>query len=85
MTDASDSVPGAKRDSESRPVGTEAGSDDEVFHDARFPAEEEAVSRRGLQSTSRTLANSTAMATEASEGGSRHQNGGKSALRRSML
>lgn len=57
MTGASDSVPVAKGDSESRSAETEAGSDDEVFHDARFPAEEEAVSRRDLQSTSRTLAN----------------------------
>lgn len=44
MNRASQSVPAAKRQGEAVPVAREADSDDEVFHDARFPAEEEAVS-----------------------------------------
>lgn len=44
MNGASQSVPAPKRQSESTSVADEADSDDEIFHEARFPGEEEAVS-----------------------------------------
>lgn len=44
MNGTSDSVPAPKRENESAAAAVDADSDDEVFHDARFPAEEEAVS-----------------------------------------
>lgn len=44
MTTNSDSASAEKRDKDAALSDGEGNSDDEVFHDARFPAEEEAVS-----------------------------------------
>lgn len=44
MTTTGDSFPAEKRDKDVAPAHDDGDSDDDVFHDARFPAEEEAVS-----------------------------------------
>lgn len=49
MNSASQTASAPERQSDSTAVIHEADSDDEVFHDARFPAEEEAVSWRDFQ------------------------------------
>lgn len=44
MSRAGDSDPASKREDNHPHTEADADSDEEVFHDARFPAEEEAVS-----------------------------------------
>lgn len=44
MTTTGDSFPAEKRNKDVASTHDDGDSDDDVFHDARFPAEEEAVS-----------------------------------------
>jgi hypothetical protein len=44
MTTTGDSFPAEERNKGVAPAQDDGDSDDDVFHDARFPAEEEAVS-----------------------------------------
>jgi hypothetical protein len=83
MTDAGDSGPASKREEKNSRVEVDADSDEEVFHDARFPAEEEAVSYPDLRLRETGLI--FTIVTESSEGSPRDQGRGKPAIQCRML
>jgi len=84
MSSAGDSRPASKREEKDSHLDGDADSDEEVFHDARFPAEEEAVSCRHLRLRETELI-FVKCVIEPSEGSTRDQSRGEQAVQRRML
>lgn len=75
-----------ERDGKGAPNDADDSGDEDVFHDAHFPAEEEAVSRNSVQAYDRSrILTSIFPVIATTEGSSRNQIRGKSAIPREKL
>lgn len=75
-----------ERDGKGAPDDADDSGDEDVFHDAHFPAEEEAVSRNGVQAYDRSrILTSIFLAIATPERSPRNQIRGKPAFYRDKL